>query len=232
MAKNSRQDPLYEQILHSLKGKILSGVYKKGELLPSEKELIEEYSVSRITVRKTLAILAEMGFVETIQGRGSVVLFELSNIQEDGDFAKAVEQHYKEFQASTQIRLMIEPEIAKLAAKNATKEQIQYLKSCIDKTIPSENTNQDDFHKAIASIVDNPIIDDILNHLLTLEQGGSTLGVIAPENQKEISEIIEQQHQKIFEAIKEHNEEFAYFYMKEHTMFMAKLYEEYYKHLG
>ena len=43
---------LYTQVLEQVKSMIAQGVYKKGDLLPSEKELIEMMGVSRITVRQ------------------------------------------------------------------------------------------------------------------------------------------------------------------------------------
>ena len=56
---------LYTQVLEQVKSMIAQGVYKKGDLLPSEKELIEMMGVSRITVRKALQILSEAGVIET-----------------------------------------------------------------------------------------------------------------------------------------------------------------------
>jgi len=64
---------LYTQVLEQVKSMIAQGVYKKGDLLPSEKELIEMMGVSRITVRKALQILSEAGIIETRKGKGSFV---------------------------------------------------------------------------------------------------------------------------------------------------------------
>ena len=64
---------LYTQVLEQVKSMIAQGVYKKGDLLPSEKELIEMMGVSRITVRKALQILSEAGVIETRKGKGSFV---------------------------------------------------------------------------------------------------------------------------------------------------------------
>lgn len=228
MTKNKRQTSLYEQVVRDLKGKIVSGIYEKGELLPSEKELIEYYHVSRITIRKALSILADMGFVETSQGRGSAVLFDPEHIKEDSDFAKAAEEHYKEFMASTQIRMMLEPEMARIAARTATKEQVQQLKKCL---VREENEEQEDFHMTLVSLLDNKILMEIMGRLMEMEQKDILLGTIAPDSQKEVVKIVEQQHRRIYEAIRDRNEEFAYFYMKDHTTYMSKLYEEYYKHL-
>lgn len=231
MGKNNKQVPLYEQVLRDLRTKIVSGVYKKGDLLPSEKELIDSYGVSRITIRKALSILADMGLVETSQGKGSVVLFSIDNIQRDSEFAKAAEEHYREFMASTQIRLMLEPEIAKQVAEKATKEQIQQLKRTLKEGDMLEDKKRETFHRTMVSILDNRVLEDILEQLLKLEQGGFSLGVIFPENQRETAEIIEQQHEKIYEAIRDKNPEFAYFYMKVHTEYMTRIYKEYYERL-
>ena len=54
MAKQGGQTPLYEQVVKMVKDQIVSGVYTKGDLLPSEKEMIDNFGVSRITVRKAL----------------------------------------------------------------------------------------------------------------------------------------------------------------------------------
>ena len=52
--------PLYQQIADTLKGNIHSRVYVEGDKLPSEKQLSEQYDVSRITVRQAMnALLAE-----------------------------------------------------------------------------------------------------------------------------------------------------------------------------
>ena len=52
---------LYEQVLERIKGMIAQGTYQKGDMLPSEKELMEMMGVSRITVREALRLLSEAG---------------------------------------------------------------------------------------------------------------------------------------------------------------------------
>ena len=58
---------LYTQVLEQVKSMIAQGVYKKGDLLPSEKELIEMMGVSRITVRKA-KVSAGAGFIVALTG--------------------------------------------------------------------------------------------------------------------------------------------------------------------
>ncbi len=65
--------PLYYQLEHMLREKINSGAFVPGDRLPTESDLIEQYSVSRITVRQALATLADDGLIERRQGRGTFV---------------------------------------------------------------------------------------------------------------------------------------------------------------
>jgi len=67
--------PLYEQLKQTLLRDILSEVYKHGERLPSESCLAKNYGISRITVRRSLAELAEEGYISTQQGRGTFVSY-------------------------------------------------------------------------------------------------------------------------------------------------------------
>jgi GntR family transcriptional regulator len=69
----SSRIPLYYQLENVLREKITSGAYAGGERLPTEIELIEEYKVSRITVRQALQALSEDGLIERKQGRGTYV---------------------------------------------------------------------------------------------------------------------------------------------------------------
>ena len=65
--------PLYHRIENDLKNKIFSGQYKAGDMLPSEREIIEIYKVSRLTAREAVNRLAMQGLVEKVQGKGTFV---------------------------------------------------------------------------------------------------------------------------------------------------------------
>ena len=63
----------YQQIYQILKEQILEEKYLVGDFLPSENDLKEHYQVSRDTIRKSLKLLQEEGFIETVQGMGSQI---------------------------------------------------------------------------------------------------------------------------------------------------------------
>ena len=64
----NRQVPLYYQLENLLREKINSGKFSPGDRLPTESDFIEEYQVSRITVRQALGALAADGLIERRQG--------------------------------------------------------------------------------------------------------------------------------------------------------------------
>lgn len=68
--------PLYFQLQENLRQKILSGFYKPGDLLPSEKQLTEKFEVSRTTVRQSIKNLEREGLIETKRALGSFVKLE------------------------------------------------------------------------------------------------------------------------------------------------------------
>ncbi len=67
------QLPLYYKIENDLKKKIMKGDYKAGDPLPSEKQLVEKYKVSRLTAREAVKRLEAQRLVVKIQGKGTFV---------------------------------------------------------------------------------------------------------------------------------------------------------------
>lgn len=70
---DKKSNSLYESIQNELTKKIQNGVFKSGDRIPSEKEIIEQYGVSRITATKALTELSLNGYIYRIQGKGSFV---------------------------------------------------------------------------------------------------------------------------------------------------------------
>ena len=65
--------PLYERVTADLKREIDNGLYKVGDLLPSENELCSSYGTTRPTVRQALSRLMSMGYITRHKGKGSIV---------------------------------------------------------------------------------------------------------------------------------------------------------------
>lgn len=65
--------PLYMQLKDMLMERIITGVYRPEEKLPSERELSEELNISRMTVREALKTLVNEGYIYTQVGKGTYV---------------------------------------------------------------------------------------------------------------------------------------------------------------
>lgn len=64
----------YQEIFNDLKDKISQQIYPPDSHLPTEKELQVIYGASRDTIRKALSLMTDRGFIQKVQGRGSIVL--------------------------------------------------------------------------------------------------------------------------------------------------------------
>ncbi|MDY4610336.1 MAG: GntR family transcriptional regulator [Sphaerochaetaceae bacterium] len=87
--------PLYQQLKMILKDQIEQGEYQNGDILPAESRLMNQYEVSRITVRQALGDLTNEGYVVGKPGIGTVVVFEKINerLKSIKSFSEEMAQH-------------------------------------------------------------------------------------------------------------------------------------------
>lgn len=95
---NSSDRPLYEQIYTQIKGKIMTGELREGEVLPTIRSLAQALKISVITTARAYNDLEKDGFIHTVTGKGSFVaprnveLFrEESRRQVEAKLAQAVD---------------------------------------------------------------------------------------------------------------------------------------------
>ena len=212
--------PLYQQVKDDIRAAIESGKYKTNEKIPPEPELSAEYSVSRITVRKALQILSEAGVIETRKGKGSFVAVDASEL---APASMDLKKYCESFVQATRARLLLEPAIARQAAQTATPEELEQLRKNVHTALP-----MDHFHDVLVEMVHNPLVADWIQQSHRLETDPTLSALIPPARQRSMSPQLEAQHQKIYEAIRDHKSEHAYFYMKEHLEFVLESYQEYF----
>ena len=68
-----QSERLYERIVDQIESRIVAGDLKVGDQLPAERELAEQFTVSRTAVREAIKALREKGLVEIRLGRGTFV---------------------------------------------------------------------------------------------------------------------------------------------------------------
>lgn len=169
----SRRLTLSTQVQNALQERIMNGTYAKGEYLPSESSLSEEFGVSRTTVRDAVGALVEKGLLQRQQGKGilvidrttDVVMNSLRNMMLRGSYTVA------EF---LETREMIERQVAYFAALRASKEQIDEMQKTIDRMIASSDDINTyikydlEFHRQMAKASQNHLLVTVYDAILPM----------------------------------------------------------------
>ncbi|GAE37014.1 trehalose operon repressor [Halalkalibacter akibai] len=114
----------FQIIYDDLAEKIQKGQIPANDLLPSENELALDYQASRETIRKALKLLSEHGFIQKIQGKGSVVLeinkinFPISGLVSFHELAEKLGKRAKTTVVSLSEQLMDETMKAEFQSKD------------------------------------------------------------------------------------------------------------------
>jgi len=174
MYQQIESERLYEQIVEQIEQRILRGDLHVGDQLPAERDLCEQFGVSRTAVREAVKALRQKGLLETYPGRGTFVtnatskamrhslnlVVKLGTTNDSGDLV--------------QVREMLEPQIAALAALHATGEQLAAMTEAVAAMDAALN-NADafiegdlDFHLALAEATQNDIIPILIDSIIDL----------------------------------------------------------------
>ena len=158
---------LAQAVVAGLKSRILDGSLEPGEKLPSESELIEEYSVSRTVIREAVTRLRAEGLVETFHGRGSFVLAVPEPTSFQLEAAAIRSQH--DVLAMVDFRIGVESEAAALAAAHVDPEGAQVIRDALaafSAAGPEQAVEADfAFHRAVAVATGNRFYVDLLDAL-------------------------------------------------------------------
>jgi len=158
---------LAEQVQEQIYHYIVDTPLELGSKLPNEFELGEKFGVGRSTIREAVKILSSKGIVEVRHGSGTYVV---STKQENPDPLGLRDVEDKKALALdlVNLRLILEPGIAELAAQNATQEDIAKLRQLCDK-VEREIENgerylEDDiaFHTCVAECSKNKVVEQLI----------------------------------------------------------------------
>jgi len=157
---------LPEQIADKLREMIIQEEMKTGSKLPAEAELMKRFSVSRSTVREAVKILQTERIVDIRQGQGTF-LCAMPGLAEDPLGLRFADQEELIAQL-LETRLLIEPNVAALAAQRRSEEHLAEMKVLLDKMdnayLHGENYTPYDFefHSVIAKCSGNDVIMRLL----------------------------------------------------------------------
>ena len=214
---------LYIQIYNQLHDAIISGRFKVGDKLPSEKELCQIFSVSRVPVREALCALELNGLVDSVQG-GGVYVREVADTV--SDISTDVEP-----QDIIRVRMLLEPDIAREATLHLDEESRKDLEVIYEKFLTESKTGiiskETDraFHIALAKASGNALYPRIMTMVLSdMEQELWELILSRTIATKRYQDQNNMEHIRICEAVLNGRPDDAHQFMQSH---MAMLYERY-----
>ena len=174
MYKAVQSSRLYEQIVKQIEESILKGELKPGDQLPAERELAQQFGVSRTAVREAVKTLREKGLVESYSGRGTFITNGTSQaIKQSLDFMMRIGQQDGLVQLA-EVRQILEPEIAALAASRVQEQHLAMMREAVavmDEALrdPDAYIEADlDFHLSLAEAAENPIILSLIDSIVGL----------------------------------------------------------------
>jgi GntR family transcriptional repressor for pyruvate dehydrogenase complex len=206
----------------------------KGSRLPTEKELCESFAVSRTALREALRRLSARGLIQIRKGSGMYV----SEIRIE-DAINSLNLYYDlKFDSNLiaqiiEVRRLFEPEVARMAARNRTNEDlailadnIAALEQCDPDNTQLEVDTINKFHMNIAKATGNPIVIVSLEPIYTLLPRMRNFIYANVEGEKEYT--LDAQH-KILRAIEQQNDQLAYEESVKLLIRNHEVYEKYFK---
>lgn len=155
------------QIEDALMDFILQKPVNIGEKIPNEFELAENFGVGRSTIREAVKSLVSKGILEVRRGSGTYVV-STSSLNDDPLGLSKLEDKYKLALELFDVRLMLEPEIAALTAKNASESEIKQIEQFCNETEEVYRNGKNhipkdiDFHTCIARGSKNRVIETLI----------------------------------------------------------------------
>ncbi|MBN1847548.1 MAG: FadR family transcriptional regulator [Deltaproteobacteria bacterium] len=218
--KPIKQPRVSERVLDQLKEAILLGEFKSGEKLPSERELISEFQVSRGVIREALRALEMTGFIMTRQGpSGGSFVTDLSFNNLSNAFLDLFMSNKLSLPELVHFRNYIELEVARLAALNATDADKKRLLDAQDLEFkPFQNNSEridrmQKVHLILAEVCGNHFFEAISKSLIRMVK--EIVEAVEPDHEKM---HMPGEHREIIHAVIEGDAEAAVTAMKNHAV--------------
>jgi GntR family transcriptional regulator, transcriptional repressor for pyruvate dehydrogenase complex len=210
----SQKEKVSQIISRELLNMIEIGKFPPGSKLPTEMELANHFSVSRAPIREALSMLRAAGVITSRQGGGSYVeevtsstLFQ--RIRAESDDVDNIKHLFE-------MRKVLEPEAAYLAALRRTPDQLEKMKHILnimkEESIRKGTTamNSDiEFHRSIIRATKNPIMIQTQENLLSLYEKVLHITLSPNAGLKRKREAVFDEHQSILLAIEAEEPELA-----------------------
>ncbi|MBW6410477.1 FadR/GntR family transcriptional regulator [Clostridium weizhouense] len=219
---------VYDQVIEQIKSKIKSGEIKKGDKLPSEREMAELLSVSRTSVREAIKALEVIGLIESRQGAGNYIRTNFNNSLFEPLSVMFMLQE-SSLEEMYDLRKTLELECARLAAENIKDAEIEHLSAILDRMYESLTEEQSleldiKFHYVIAKASRNVLLINILEVISQLMDEFIKTSRMQILHEGKNREKLLSTHENIVKALKLNDKEKVSEAMYEHFDLIWKAY--------
>jgi GntR family transcriptional regulator, transcriptional repressor for pyruvate dehydrogenase complex len=210
--KQIRRRKIYEEVAEQIKGMIKEGSLQPGDKLASVWELAERFDVSRSAVREALSALRAMGLLEMRQGEGTFVkAFDFSSLSRP--IASALLMNRKQILQLLEVRKVLEVGSAGICATRREERDLAAMEEALSQMEQSLGQSEElgekadvGFHFAIARGTKNDLLIEMMNTVSdTMQESMRESRRIWLFSEEATLERLLQQHQTIYEAIRERN---------------------------
>lgn len=220
---------VHEAIEEQIMELIVSGELKKGDKLPSERELVELLQASRSSVREALRSLATLGYLEIRSGEGVYVKkADLEDVARARGMLLTLDSD--SLRQVYEVRRILEVGSVELAVQRATDADIARMSHIVDDMRRSYNDvfNGDEFdiafHEAIVEAAHNPALSEMMDLVSdsihqVVKAARESIYLSYPRFGK-----LFRQHMAIYEAIKTRDAQRAMAEMKTHLLYSEELF--------
>jgi GntR family transcriptional regulator, transcriptional repressor for pyruvate dehydrogenase complex len=210
----------YERVVNYVKDEIWRGNLKRGERLPSERDLAELLGVSRNSVREAMRTLSMMGFISSVHGGGNYISCDLEqNLSETLRMMMMMgETNYMQV---SQLRRGLESEMARLAVNRILPRQVEKMGELVRQMREEPNAEKGSlldqkFHTLLCEAAGNKLIHAIFMAMLsTINEFISTMYARIVKNEVQ-GDLLYKTHEDLVEALGRHDEEAALRAIREH----------------
>ena len=217
-----RRDSLTSQVTKDLSQRIDHGELRAGDRLPTERELMEMYGVSRTVVREATSSLRSGGRITTQQGRGAFVLGASKSVP--FEVALDMQSSGQDVLDILDIRIGLESEAAALAARRRTPaalDDIAQALATLDVGLGSGASVRSldvEFHLSIARAAGNHYFTDLLGKLAQIPVPHARQHMFKnnPRARNEHLQRVRFEHAQIFQAIERGDTDVARAAMRMH----------------
>lgn len=203
MFSSVRTPRVYEHIATQIEGAIYDGRLASGDKLPPERQLVREFRASRVAVREALRALEHRGLVEVRQGSaGGHFIREVDTDLLFRDLRTLLQLKRVSVAQLIEARVLIEPEMARLAALRATPVDLKSLEAAVEERAEAAAAGREprdldiDFHRRVGEAAKNPVHAFVTHALMDLEAE-----VVVPELSPEYHAQVDAAHRAIRDAI-------------------------------